>query len=80
MVKRYPLFVITMANAKSSRKQDFRIALAIAGQTASQWAEKRGITQPYLSMILSGVRSNAVIERKIDRFIRSKLNSAVQAA
>ena len=64
-----------MPKAKTSRKQLFRAALAIAGMTAEQWGQKEDVTSGHLSMILSQKRRNEVIEGKIDDFIGKHLIS-----
>lgn len=63
-----------MPTAKTSRKQLFRAALAIAGLTAGQWAEREGLTAMHLSMVLNGKRDSARLGEKIDAFVRTHLN------
>ncbi len=63
-----------MPKAKTSRKQLFRAALAIAGITAGEWAESEGITAQWLSMVLSGKSVSQTLNDKIDAFVRLKLD------
>lgn len=58
---------------KTTRKQLFNAALAIAGLTAKQWGEREGVTSGHLSMILADKRANDGIARKIDAFIRKHM-------
>lgn len=69
-----------MPKAKTSRKQLFRAALAIADLTAEQWAEQEGVTSGHLSMILSGVRHNERIEARIDAFTKQQLRKPLSRA
>lgn len=62
-----------MAKAKTGRKQLFRAALAIAGMTAGQWAAAQGISDSYLSLVLSGKRESVTVTEKIDAFIDKHL-------
>lgn len=70
-----------MPNDKPSRKQMFRAALAITGLTATQWAQKQGITLGHLSQVLTGERESASLTAKVDSFIDKNLisNSALVA-
>lgn len=65
-----------MAKAKTSRKQLFRAALAIAGLTAGQWAQREGITGNYLSQVLGGKLKSKRLDTKIDAFTEKHLSSA----
>jgi transcriptional regulator with XRE-family HTH domain len=58
-----------MARAKAGRKQLFRAALALAGITARQWAEREGISESYLSLVLNGKRESVAVTEKIDDFM-----------
>jgi hypothetical protein len=58
-----------MAKVKTSRKQLFRAALAIAGLTAGEWAEQVGITPQWLSIVLNGKDESITLTEKIDAFI-----------
>lgn len=64
-----------LANADAARKARFRAALALAGLTASAWADREEITESYLSMILSGQRTNEGVERKIATFTEKHLRN-----
>jgi hypothetical protein len=63
-----------MPKAKTSRKQLFRAALAIASLTAEQWAEKEGVTAGHVSQVLSGKRESKALTDKIDGFVRQHLD------
>lgn len=64
-----------MAKGKTSRKQLFRAALALAGMTAAQWAESEGITASYLSAVLADRMSSKRLIEKVDQFINKHLIS-----
>lgn len=68
-----------MPKAKTSRKQLFQAALAIAGLTARQWAVKEGLTSGHLSMILAGKRSNVKVSAKIDAYTEKYLGARTTA-
>lgn len=63
-----------MPKAKTSRKQLFRAALAIAGLTAAEWATSEGYSPEHLSRVLSreALGSATLIER-IDAFTEEHL-------
>lgn len=65
----------TVVDAVVTRKARFRAALAMAGLTASAWAEGEEITESYLSMILAGQRQNNDVEQKIAAFTEKHLRS-----
>jgi hypothetical protein len=62
-----------MAKQKTSRKQLFRAALAIAGLTAAEWADREKITAQWLSMVLNEKHSSLTLTEKIDAFTRAHL-------
>lgn len=64
-----------MPKGKPGRKQMFRVALASAGLTAQQWAEKQGVTSGHLSQVLDEKRESASLTEKMDEFIRKQLIS-----
>lgn len=64
-----------MPRAQMRRKRLFRAALALAGLTETQWAEKQGISQPHLSLVLNGKRESKVLTDKVDAFIDKHLVS-----
>lgn len=68
-----------MAEAKTSRKQLFRAALAIAGLTAAQWADREGITPQWLSMVLNEKDVSLTLGEKIDAFVREHLTERTTA-
>jgi hypothetical protein len=65
----------TVATREPGRKARFRAALSLAGLTASAWADREGITESYLSMILSGQRASPDVEAKIVEFTTKHLRS-----
>lgn len=69
-----------MAKAKTTRKQLFRAALAIADQTAEEWAVSEGITAGYLSAILNEHLTSLRLNDKIDAFIREQMSKVVALA
>lgn len=58
-----------MPKAKTTRKQLFRAALAIAGQSAREFAEAEGITPQWLSQVLNEREESIRLTVKIDTFI-----------
>lgn len=58
-----------LAKMKMTRKRLFRAALAMADLTAGEWAEKVGISESYLSLILNEKRPSEAVDAKIDAFI-----------
>lgn len=62
-----------MPKAKTSRKQLFRAALAIADLTAAQWAKREGITPVHLSFVLGEKRESRSLIEKVDAFIAEHL-------
>lgn len=68
-----------MPRAKTSRKQLFRAALAIAGLTQEQWASGEGVTSGHLSQVLSEKRESLTLSGKIDAFVREHLKERASA-
>jgi hypothetical protein len=64
-----------MPRTRATRKRLFRAALGGAGLTARQWAETQGLSDGYLSNILSGTKESAPIIEKVDQFIDKQLIS-----
>jgi hypothetical protein len=64
-----------MPRTRATRKRLFRAALGNAGLTARQWATTQGLSDGYLSNILSGTKENASIIEKVDQFIDKQLIS-----
>ena len=62
-----------MPKAKTTRKQLFRAALAVAGLTAEQWAVREGTTSGHLSMLLAEKRKNERITGRVDAFIKKHM-------
>jgi gp16 family phage-associated protein len=58
-----------MPKVKTSRKQLFKAALAIAGVTAAQWASNNDLSPEHVSFVLNGKRESARLIAKIDAFI-----------
>lgn len=69
-----------MPKQRTSRKQLFRAALAIANLTAREWAELEGTSDSYLSLVLNGKRVSPSLNPKIDQFIRKHVKAQLTAA
>jgi hypothetical protein len=69
-----------MPKAKTSRKQLFQAARALAGITAAQWADHEDITPEHLSLVLNGKRESARLVEKVDAFIREHLDKHIALA
>jgi hypothetical protein len=63
----------TVPTALSRRKKRFRIALAVAGQTQTEWAEANGVGPAYLSRYLGGHTVSEPLGEKIDAFVTRHL-------
>lgn len=59
----------SVAPVLAARKRAFRIALALRGWTASQFAARHGVSKQALSAVLNGRDASAKIDRAIARFI-----------
>lgn len=64
-----------MPKERTSRKQLFRVALAIADLTAREWAEREGTSESYLSLVLNEKRVSPSLTPKIDAFIRKHVGT-----
>jgi transcriptional regulator with XRE-family HTH domain len=63
-----------MQKTMASRKQRFRAALALAGLTAAEWAEKEVVSKEHLSRVLNGKQAGSmVLLAKIDEFTNKQL-------
>jgi hypothetical protein len=62
-----------MPKAKPNRKQLFRVALALAGETQGSWAEANDLTPQHLSLVLNGKRDSLTLNARIDGYIAEKL-------
>jgi hypothetical protein len=69
-----------MPKQRTSRKQLFRAALAIANLTAREWAEREGTSDSYLSLVLNEKRVSPSLAPKIDQFIRKHVSRELTAA
>ena len=58
-----------MATPTHSRKQQFKIALAVAGTTATAWAREQDITLSHLYAVLSGERESKTLNERITAYI-----------
>ncbi len=63
-----------MAKQTLDRKTGFRVALALKGLTAQDWARQNGITPGHLSQVLSTDRASVKLTEKIDAFISSSVS------
>lgn len=59
----------TVPTDVANRKKRFRIALAVAGLTATAWAEQNQVDPTYLSRFLGGKTTSAPLGEKIELFI-----------
>lgn len=64
-----------MQRTKDSRKARFRAALALAGLTQEQWADREGITASHLSRVLAGERDSGRLMEKVSAFTEKVLKS-----
>lgn len=58
----------------TDRKRLFRAALALRKMTAGQWAQAEGISESFLSLLLSEKRQSEQVTARIDAFIEKHLN------
>lgn len=58
-----------MRQIRPDRKRKFKAALALAGLTAQQWAEKEGVTRQHLNSTLNDESESKPLTEKIDAFI-----------
>ena len=58
-----------MRQIRPDRKRKFKAALALAGLTAQQWAEKERITRQHLNATLNNESESKPLTEKIDGFI-----------
>lgn len=65
-----------MPKTRNARKARFRAALALAGLTAEEWAERNGITPGHLSQVLAGKRESRALTEKIDEFTQQHITAA----
>lgn len=68
-----------MRQIRPDRKRKFKAALALAGITAQQWAEKEGITRQHLNSTLNNESESKPLTEKIDAFI-ADVEARVMAA
>lgn len=61
-----------MQRLQDNRKARFRAALALAGLTQKEWAEREGVTASHLSRVLAGERDSGTLNNKIDAFTRKQ--------
>lgn len=62
------------------RRKRFRGALALAGLTLGQWAEKEGVTYGHLYHVLSGRRESVSLLAKVDTFCAIHLDRGPTAS
>ena len=55
------------------RRKRFRAALALAGLSLKQWAEREGVTRQHVREVLIGARVSAPLNEKIDEFTQQYL-------
>lgn len=64
-----------MPKTKTPRKAHFLAALRLACLTMEQWAKREGVTQGYVSNVLSGRRTNDLLDKKIAAFTEKQLRN-----
>ena len=69
-----------MATLLAIRKRRFKAALALAGITQTQFGKRVGVTQTYVSKILSGKHASLRIELAIEAFTKKHLRPVVGTA
>jgi hypothetical protein len=69
-----------MPKSRTSRKQLFRAALALAEMTAAEWAEREGTSESYLSLVLNQKRDSEALTKKIDAFAAKEIQKHMQLA
>jgi hypothetical protein len=63
-----------MPKMPNPRKSRFRAALALAGLTATEWAEANDVTQAHLSQVLDGKRESRSLMEKVEAFTEKHLS------
>ena len=58
-----------MGKNRTRRKQLFRAALAVKGQTQESWATAHDLTPQHLSLVLNGKRESGALTTRIDEYI-----------
>lgn len=69
-----------MPNETETRNREFRAALALAGMTGQQYAERVGVSWGHLWGVVRGERESKVLETEIDKFIDKHLISKYATA
>lgn len=69
-----------MSGPRLNRKQLFKIALVVADQSATQFAEEYGCSLTHLNQVLKDERESAPLIAAIDRFIAANACPSVVAA
>lgn len=63
-----------MAKVKTTRKQLFHAALALADLTVSEWAIREGLTGNYVYQVLRGDLLSQRLNDRIDAFISDEFS------
>lgn len=66
---------VNMPTPAETRKRHFRAALALAGMTSEQLAEKLGVSNGHLCAVARGDRESPPMEAEIEKFIKKHLIS-----
>lgn len=69
-----------MAKVKTTRKQRFHAALALADLTVTEWAQREGITGNYVYQVLRGDLLSQRLNDRVDAFIREEFAKHLTAA
>lgn len=69
-----------VAKQRRQRKQRFQAALALAGMTQADFAEKQDIDPGHLSKVLSGDRTSGKLVSKVESFISRYLPAQKEGA
>jgi hypothetical protein len=64
--------------AKETRNREFRAALALAGLTGQQFADRHQVSFGHLWQVVRGDRDSLTLETEIDAFIAKHLISRTQ--
>jgi hypothetical protein len=70
----------TVPAALAQRKKRFRIALAVAGLTATEWAEENDVAPSYLFRYLGGNTVSEPLGKAIDAFTARHLKQLGRTA
>jgi transcriptional regulator with XRE-family HTH domain len=64
--------------AKEKRNREFRAALALAGMSGQQFADKHGVSFGHLWQVARGDRDSDVLEPEIEAFIQKEIDALIE--